>query len=370
MNTNAQHIVVLGAGYAGLSAALRLAPHVRVTLVAPNDHFVERVRLHQLVTPGTEVTVPLARLLRGTGIRHLASRAVDLDLASRQVLTDDGHALAYDRLVYALGSVTDTGSVTDADTDTDTGTRTGDEKVYTADSAAALRKRLLDGPGTLTVVGGGLTGIELAAETAESHPDWQVGLATSGTLGAGLSPKGRDHIRRTLTAMGVRVAEGRRVASADELDTDVAVWATAMRPVTGLAARAGLELDASGRIAVDPTLRTVTDPAVYAIGDAAGTYLRMACATAMPTGSRAAANVLADLRSRQARPLDFRYVVQCISLGRRDGLIQPVRADDSPRSWVLTGRSAAYVKEQIVRSTVRFLGSAAAKARRAVPRGA
>ncbi|RLU76982.1 pyridine nucleotide-disulfide oxidoreductase [Streptomyces griseocarneus] len=356
MNTNAQQIVVLGAGYAGLSAALRLAPHARVTLVDPNDHFVERVRLHQLVTEGTEVTVPLAGLLQGTGIRHLASRAVGLDLAGRQVLTDDGRALPYDRLVYALGSVTDTG--------------TGDEKVYTADSAAALRKRLLDGPGTLTVVGGGLTGIELAAEIAESHPDWQIGLVTSDTLGAGLSAKGRDHIRRTLTALGVRVEEGRRVASADELDTDVAVRATTMRPVTGLAARAGLELDATGRIAVDPTLRTVTDPAVYAIGDAAGTSLRMACATAMPTGRHAAANVLADLRSQQARPLDFRYVVQCISLGRRDGLIQPVRADDSPRSWVLTGRSAAYVKEQIVRSTVRMLGSAAAKARRAAPEAA
>jgi NADH:ubiquinone reductase (H+-translocating) len=47
-----------------------------------------------------------------------------------------------------------------------------------------------------------------------------------------------------------------------------------------------------------------------------------------------------------------RFHIQCISLGRRDGLVQRVHADDSPRRQILTGRPAAAVKEQIVRSTV------------------
>ncbi|PSJ24358.1 pyridine nucleotide-disulfide oxidoreductase [Streptosporangium nondiastaticum] len=354
--THRPDIVVLGAGYAGLSAALRLAlnPHVAVTLIDPNDYFTERVRLHQLAAgrPEVSVTHPLSVLLRGTRIRHLAARAVDLDRAGRQLRTDDGRTVPYDRLVYALGSVTDTRAAQDAA-----------ERAYTAESSAELGKRLFDGPGRLAVVGGGLTGVELAAEIAESHPGWEVRLLTAGSLGAGLSGKGRTHVRKALGAMGVSVREGERVASVDDVDADVTVWSAALRPRTELAAAAGLELDAAGRIVVDRTLRSATDPAVYAAGDAAATSLRMACATAMPTGAHAAASVLADIGSRPAQPLAFRYVMQCISLGRHDGLVQPVHGDDSPRGSVLTGRPAAFVKEQVVRSTVRSLRVVASMAR-------
>ncbi|WP_179081479.1 NAD(P)/FAD-dependent oxidoreductase [Streptomyces rectiverticillatus] len=345
------HVIVLGAGYAGLTAALRLAqsPAVSVTLVDPNDRFTERVRLHQLAAGQPDVTHPLSSFLRGTGIRHVAARAVDLDPAAREVRTDDGRTLSYDRLVYTLGSVTDT--------------RTVGERAYTAESAAELGKRLLDEPGRLAVVGGGLTGVELASEIAESHPAWDVRLLTAGKLGAGLSANGRAHLRRTLAAMRVRVTEGERVTSVDEVDADATVWAASLRPLTGLADAAGLELDAEGRIVVDRTLRSATDPTVYVAGDAAATSLRMACATAMPTGAHAAASVLADLESRPAKPLRFRYVVQCISLGRNDGLIQPVHRDDSPLRSVVTGRPAAFVKEQVVRSTVRILRVAASRAR-------
>ncbi|MEV4928092.1 NAD(P)/FAD-dependent oxidoreductase [Streptomyces roseoverticillatus] len=368
--THRPDIVVLGAGYAGLNAALRLAlnPHVTVTLIDPSDHFTERVRLHQLTTgrPEVSVTHPLSVLLRGTRIRHLAARAVDLDRAGRQLRTDDGRTVSYDRLVYALGSVTDTRAASDtraAQDAAESGPAGASERAYTAESAAELGKRLLDGPGRLAVVGGGLTGVELAAEIAESHPEWEVRLLTAGTLGAGLSGKGRTHVRTTLGAMGVRVREGDRVASADDVDADVVVWSAALRPRTELAAAAGLELDAAGRIVVDRTLRSASDPAVYAAGDAAATSLRMACATAMPTGAHAAASVLAGIGSRPTRPLAFRYVMQCISLGRDDGLIQPVHGDDSPRGSVLTGRPAAFVKEQVVRSTVRSLRVAASLAR-------
>ncbi|WP_438817863.1 FAD-dependent oxidoreductase, partial [Streptomyces clavuligerus] len=107
--------------------------------------------------------------------------------------TDDGHHHPYDRLVYALGS------------------RTPDvtgEHVYTAESADRLRKRLQDRPGTLAVVGGGLTGIEMAAEIAEAHPDWTVRLLSAGQVAAGHTPRGRDHVRTVLAGLGVRVGDG------------------------------------------------------------------------------------------------------------------------------------------------------------------
>ncbi|MEV4744686.1 FAD-dependent oxidoreductase [Streptomyces sp. NPDC049555] len=358
----APRVVVLGGGYAGLVAALRLAPAARVTLVDPGDGFTERVRLHQLAAGRARVTHPYSGLLRGTGIEHVAARAADLDLQARSVRTDDGRTLSYDRLVYALGSVTDTAGVEGVEG----AQETGHARIHTAESAGALHQRLIGAPGRVSVVGGGLTGIELAAEIAEAHPAWEVRLLTSGVVGAGLSARGRAHVYEVFRELGVRVEEGRRVASAGEVDADAVVWAAAMRPVTGLAARSGLALDAAGRIAIDGTARSVTDPAVYAAGDAAGTGIRMACAVSLPMGLYVAASVRADLEDRrsQLRPFHYGFVGQCISLGRRDGLLQMVRSDDSPRSAVLTGRPAAFVKERVVRGTVFALRAAAAGARR------
>ncbi|KUJ67601.1 pyridine nucleotide-disulfide oxidoreductase [Streptomyces albus subsp. albus] len=345
------HTVVLGAGYAGLITALRLAPHHRVTLVEPNDAFTERVRLHELAAGRPGVSHPLAGFLRGTGIEHIRARATAIDPAARQVHTDDGRTLGYHRLVYGLGSRTAT----------DGGALGTGDRAHTAETAAALRKRLQDGPGTVAVVGGGLTGIELAAELAESYPGRRVRLLTADEIGHGLSAKGRAHVHRTLRGLGVEVAEGRRFASADEVDADTVVWAAAMTANTELAAAAGLALDEGGRIRVDQALRSISHPEVYAVGDAAAAAspgvgpLRMACATAWPTGTHAATSILAELRGREPGPMRFRYQVQCVSLGRRDGLIQFVRPDDTPRDRVLTGRPAAYVKEQIVRTTIRVL---------------
>lgn len=344
-----QLVVVLGAGYGGLLAALRLAPYAHVTLVDPSDRFTERVRLHERAARRPEVTHPMTALLRGTGIAHIAARATRIDPATRQVDTDDGRRLPYDRLVYALGSFT-----------ADVG-----EGAFTPETSAELHKRLLDGPGDLAVVGGGLTGIELAAELAESHRDWRVRLLTAGEIGGGLSPRGRAHVRTALTGLGVRIGEGRSVARPGDIDADTVVWAASMTANTGLAKAAGLALDPAGRIRVDTALRSVSHPGIYAVGDAAAVTsplagaLRMACATALPTGSHAASSIIAEVRGRQPKPLAFRYLPQCVSLGRREGLVQFVRADDAPRDVILRGATAARVKEQVVRSTVRVLRLAA-----------
>ncbi|MEO3978924.1 FAD-dependent oxidoreductase [Streptomyces sp. CAU 1734] len=341
------HVIVLGAGYAGLLAALRLAPHARVTLIDPSDRFTERVRLHELAARRPDVGHPLTRLLRGTGIRHIARRATGLDPAARRVTTDDGRIHDWDRLVYALGSRTP---------------ETAGEHVHTAESAAGLGKRLRGTTGTLAVVGGGLTGIEMAAELAETHTGWRVRLLSSGQVAAGHSARGRAHVRRVLAARGVSVEEGERVTSPDAVDADAVLWSAAMVPNTALAADAGLTLDPrTHRIAVDENLRSLSHPEILAAGDSAAAHsplagsLRMGCAAALPTGSHAAAVIAAESLERTPKPLGFRYSLQCVSLGRHDGLIQFVNPDDTPRDRILTGRPAALVKEQIVRATVHTL---------------
>ncbi|MEU7528646.1 FAD-dependent oxidoreductase [Saccharothrix sp. NPDC042600] len=353
-------IVVIGAGYAGLAAA-KLAARwtgARVTLVNERDRFVERVRLHQLAAGQTLRDLPLVELLAGTGVELVVDRVTAIDPAARKVVLRGG-ALSYDRLIYALGSHADLGSVP--------GVREHAHTVTTLEEAERLRVAL-GRARVVAVAGGGLTGIEAAAELAEARPDLEVHLVTAGTLGAALSPAGRAHLRKVFGRLGVVVHEDVRITAVDahglvvgagRVDADTVVW-TAGFAVPELARAAGFEVDGRGRMVVDDTLTSVSHPEVVAVGDAAamrrpdGQELRMACATGLPTTQRAVRALADRLRGRTPKPFRFSYINQCVSLGRRDGLIQFVRPDDSPRDRVLTGRWAARYKEAVVRFTITF----------------
>ncbi|RKE19050.1 NAD(P)/FAD-dependent oxidoreductase [Streptomyces sp. TLI_171] len=346
-----KHIVVIGAGYAGLSAAAGIGRGAdRVTLIAPEQRFRHRVRQHEIAA-GRRVARPdIAHVLRGRKVTHLATRVTELDLAARKVVTEDGGRLAYDTLVYALGSRTAWGSVPGAA-----------EHAYSAERAEELRRRIADAPtpGTVAVVGGGPTGIELATELAEAYPAWQVRLVAAGPVGGWLSERGRAHVLAVLGRLGARVDELRRVTAVtpDGLETDggaipadVVVWAASMEPHP-LAAAAGLAVAENGQALVDDHLRSLSHPEVYVIGDAAAVdvpgvgRLRMACATAMPQGQYLAKL----LTGRTSKPFSYRYVTQCMSLGRGEALVQLIHGDDSLRPRVLTGATGRLVKAGIVK---------------------
>jgi NADH dehydrogenase FAD-containing subunit len=97
---------------------------------------------------------------------------------------------------------------------------------------------------------------------------------------------------------------------------------------------------------------------VYAAGDAAtpivapGSPVPMGCKSAMPMAAHAAENAAAALLGRPERRFDWRHPGICLSLGRRDGMIQLVRVDSSPSGFRLTGRIAAWVKERVCRFVV------------------
>lgn len=353
-------ILVLGAGYSGLVAARLTARHrdARVTLVNASDRFVERVRLHQVATGQDVRPRPIAKLLDGKPVDFIVGRVTAIDAARREVELADGRRLGYDTLIYALGSRSDVDAVPGAA-----------EHAYplaTADDAVRLRERLAAG-GAVAVVGGGLTGIETATELAETRPELTVRLLTADRLGARLSGRGRRHLRRVFARLGVEIqeeapvtevrADGVLLAGGEHVPADTVVWAAGFR-VPNLARDAAFAVDERGRMLVDPALRSVSHPEVYAIGDAAvmrrpdGQELRMACATAMPAAHHAARAVRDGLGGRAPSPFQFRYVNQCISLGRRNALVQYVRADDSPVEFVLTGRIAALYKELIVRGAL------------------
>ncbi|APU14046.1 MULTISPECIES: NAD(P)/FAD-dependent oxidoreductase [Actinoalloteichus] len=361
-----QRIVIIGAGYAGLTAAARVARQVRdveVVLVNARPNFVERVRLHQVASGAAVGEHALADLMRGSGIDLKIGRVESIDPQRRELRIDD-ETLGYDTLVYALGSVADSGAGVP-------GVAEHAESVAALTEARGLHSRVLDladRRGTVTVVGGGLTGIEAATELAETHPGLRVRLLVGTMVGPRLSDKGRAHLRRVFDRLGIEVRTGARVAEVrasslvladgETVDTDSTVWATGFG-VPDLAARAGLAVDATGRVLVDDTMRSTSHPEVYAVGDAAtvrlpgGRELRMACATAKPIGQHAADSIAARLAGRTPRPFRFRYLIQCISLGRADGLVQFVDAVDGPKERVLTGRTAARFKEFVVRYALR-----------------
>ncbi|MFF0213297.1 NAD(P)/FAD-dependent oxidoreductase [Streptomyces vinaceus] len=362
-----QHrIVVLGAGYTGAVAAGRLAKRlhredVAITLVNPEPDFVERVRLHQVAAGQDLRPRPFGEMFAGTGVELKLAKvtAVDVDRKAVTVTAADGlerEELTYDTLVYALGSAWNDGGVP--------GTAGHAHEISSRPGALRLRDRLaaLGAGRPVVVVGGGLTGLEAATEIAEARPDLDVALAAHGALGDWLSQKGRTHLGKVVDRLGITVhphtvvnavdAGGVTTADGRRIPADVTVWTTGFA-VHPIARASGLELADSGRIVVDTTMRSVSHPDVYAVGDAAmaigpgGKPLRMSCASGVPMAWQAADAIAARLAGTEVPRTSIRYFQQCISLGRKDGLIQFVTADDRALDRALTGRVAAGYKELI-----------------------
>ncbi|MEV6216173.1 FAD-dependent oxidoreductase [Nocardia sp. NPDC051833] len=353
-------IVVLGAGYAGAIAAGRLAKRlhrddVAITVVNADPDFVERVRMHQLATGQELRTRSLREVYAGTGVEVVVDRVGAVDVERKHVTLADGTTIAYDTLVYALGS-----------TGTDQGVPGVAEYAHSLagkQAALRLRARLAELPAgaPVVVVGGGLTGIEAATEIAEARPDLAVSIAARGGVGGWLSEKAQRHLGAVIDRLGItvhdhagvtRVTENAVVAGDTEIPAALTVW-TAGFAVHPIAAATTLTVSDTGRIVVDATMRSVSHPDVYAVGDAAladgpgGVPLRMACATGSPMAWRAGDAIAARLTGRPVPDEQIGYATQCISLGRRDGILQKVTFDDQPTSTVLTGRLGARVKEFI-----------------------
>ncbi|MEU1194016.1 FAD-dependent oxidoreductase [Streptomyces sp. NPDC005859] len=360
-----QHrIIVLGAGYTGATAAGRLARRLRredvaITLVNAEPDFVERVRMHQLAVGRDLKPRPFSEMFAGTGVRLKLAKVtgVDVDRKTVAVLgTNGAEELEYDSLVYALGSGWNDQGVP--------GTAEHAHEIASRPGALRLSERLvrLDAGQSVVVVGGGLTGLEAATEIAEARPDLDVALAARGGLGDWLSPKGRRHLRKVIAGLGVTVhehatvtgVEADRVATVDgaSIPAAVTVWTTGFA-VHPIAKATALEVTDTGQIVVDETMRSVSHSDVYAIGDAAmvtgpgGKPLRMSCASGVPTAWQAADALTGRLTGGKLPNVPLRYFNQCISLGRKEGLIQYVTADDRAVGAALTGRLAAVYKELI-----------------------
>jgi NADH dehydrogenase len=350
-------ILILGAGYTGMMAATGIARRsktARVTLLNPSDRFNERLRQHQAAVGQELGAYSIPDIVAPAGAAFVQGRAARIDAEGRTVALEDGRELAYDVLVYAIGSTTP---------------RT--EHAFTIDDpefTLALHKHA---DGVLTVCGAGLTGIEAAAEAAESYPGMRVRLLSRGEPAGMMGPKARAYLRAALERLGVEVRTGAGVArvlpgaveleGGERLPTDVALWTTGVA-YSPLAAEARIAVDDAGRVETDATLRSVSHPDIFAIGDAAAIrqgygVIHGTCQSGIPSAAHTAESITRLLAGKAPRPFRFGYVHQPVSLGRKDAVIQFTKPDDTPSRWYLKGRAAVAYKEAVSSSPLKFYRS-------------
>ena len=361
-----QQVLIVGGGYAGALAAVRLAGKAKdraaVTLLEPRTELVQRLRLHQLAT-GQKVRAYDIAALTGKRVTNVRGTAVAIDPGrGRAAVAQDGRLteIPFDQVLLAAGSGVDLDSVPGLRENTHTlGDPPAAERLW-----GALRE-LTEGS-RVVVCGGGFTGIEAASEIACRRPELRVSLLTAGRLGAPFSERGREQLEKRLAKRGIEPIEGERVGAVEpgrvtlvggtDLEADLVVWCGGFA-APPLIRDSGLPVDSRGLLAVDGSLRSVGHANVIGAGDVAaipdfpgGARYRMTCQAGMPSGAHAADTVLAAIKGEDPKPFDFGYIHIPLSLGRGDGLIQFVDRADRPKDKVLVGRRAAVYKEIVTRS--------------------
>src|SRR5690349_10774075 len=112
-------VIVVGAGYAGLLATVRLAmktrlQNVQITVINPSDVFVERPRLHQFAANQSLKQQSIVQVLSGTGVQFLQATVSAIDVKRRDVVVQTAmgsQQLVYDYLLYTAGSIVEQDSI-------------------------------------------------------------------------------------------------------------------------------------------------------------------------------------------------------------------------------------------------------------------
>jgi NADH dehydrogenase len=298
------HVVIVGGGFGGLSAAQGLAhAPVQVTLVDRQNHHLFQPLLYQVAMAGlspADIAMPIRAILRRRdNIQVLLGEVSQIALDERRVALSDGATLHYDYLVLAAGARTNYFGK-DAWKAHALGLKTIDDaldirrRVLLAFEAAerendaTARERLL----TFVVIGGGPTGVEVAGALAELarfvladdfrviHPEQARIILVEmmdRLLAGGFSTNLGDAARRQLEALGVEVRLGARVVAIDErgvhLDGDLieaktVLWTAGVR-ARRIAETLGVELDKGGRVHVGADCSIPGHPEGFVIGDMA-----------------------------------------------------------------------------------------------------
>ena len=299
---NKPRVLVVGAGFGGLAAVSALARNgFAVTLADRHIYSTFQPLLYQVATAGlapSDVAYPLRGFARKRGARFRHGELARIDTAARVAWFADGGQASYDYLILATGVTAAFYGIT--------GAAECSHGLYTLHDATTLRELLmtmleqlsLTAVGqdvTVTIVGGGATGVELAGTVADlrnlalpaSYPDIDRArvhirlVEQAPALLAPFRPPLRDYARQQLLARGVNLRLNAQIkeitrdriilASGEQLPSDLTAWAAGVAGPPGPAGDGQWDLPQgrAGRLLTGPDLRVKGQDRVFAIGDIA-----------------------------------------------------------------------------------------------------
>ncbi|HEY5395336.1 MAG TPA: NAD(P)/FAD-dependent oxidoreductase [Trebonia sp.] len=366
--TDSPHVIIAGAGFAGLSAVGQLRKAgFRVTVIDKNLYSTFQPLLYQVATGGLnpgDVSYAVGGFTSRRRTRYVRGDLAGIDAAARRVRLSDGRELGYDYLMLATGVSANYFGVTGAEENT--------FGLYTRADAIVLRDHVMNGferlsegsdpdqEFVITVVGGGATGVELAGTAAElrreviqaTFPDVDPArvhvrlIEMASALVMPFHPKLREYTRRQLVARGVDIklnTEIREVrpdcvvlGDGQELPTDLTVWAAGVTGPHSMTSW-GVPLGKGGRVLVGSDLRVEGSDRIFAVGDIALNQQDPAPQLAQPAiqhGRHAAEQVVHLARGEPTQPFRYHDKGTMATIGRRSAIVQ------LPRGFRFTGTLA------------------------------
>ena len=360
MSPSRPRVVIVGAGFGGLSAARALRrARIDITLIDRRNHHLFQPLLYQVATAAlnpSDIASPIRRILRNQkNVEVLLADVKSIEVTAKSVILDDG-AVPYDFLILAAGA-------TDSYFGHDEWAKFA-PGLKSIDEALQIRRRVLfafeaaereSDPAsrsawlTFVIVGGGPTGVELAGAVSEiarhalakdfRHIDPTqarvILLEGASRILSAFAPGLSDQAKLQLERLGVDVRLEKTVtainasgvvAGPEQIPAHTVLWAAGVA-ASPLARSLGAPLDRAGRVLVNPDLTVPGHDEVYVIGDLAsvthdGSLVPGVAPAAMQEAAHAAENLMRSLDGKPRVP--FRYVDKgsLATIGRAAGVAQ------------------------------------------------
>ena len=294
---NRPKVVILGGGFGGLAAARALYKDADVTVVDRHNYQTFLPLLYQVSTAGLaadHVAYPIRGALRKTSVKFRMASPINIDHRNKEVKLDSSEILKFDHLIVALGSVSADFGIP--------GVKEFSLGMKSVSEALTIRAEIMrrfedlcrfedDTKFSVTVIGGGPTGVEMAGAIAElirgplKSDQAQVAKNINVTLiEAGprllppFAPSLSARTKKDLEKLGVKVLLNtavkelahRKIFLKDgtTLQSEVTIWAAGVK---GADAMKDLNLPIeANRVAVEPTMQVRNYPNLWALGDIAG----------------------------------------------------------------------------------------------------
>jgi NADH:ubiquinone reductase (H+-translocating) len=366
---NKPKVVILGGGFGGLAAARALYKSAEVTVVDRHNFQTFLPLLYQVSTAGLaadHVAYPIRGALRKTDIKFRMGSPISIDHKNQEVKLDSSEVLQFDHLIVALGSVSADFGIP--------GVNEYALGMKTVHEALTIRAEIMrrfedlcrfedETKLSISVIGGGPTGVEMAGAIAElirgplksdqanAAAHIQVSLIEAGPrLLPPFAPSLSARTKKDLEKLGVKVLlntavkaiEHRKIILKDDsvLNSEITIWAAGVK---GSDAMAQLSLPTIGnRVAVEPTMQVKNYPNIWALGDIAGALgkdgrpLPMVAPVAIQQGKFIAKQIA---RLMAKKPLtDFKYLDKgsMATIGRNKAVVQVKGLKISgPIAWLI-----------------------------------